>query len=544
MDVLTQHNDPQRTGANLAEEILNTSNVNTRSFGKLWTLYADGQIVAQPLYLSHLKTPKCPNPGGCNAIIFCTMHNTVYVYDADGKPTTRDNTLFWSRWLGEPRPSGTGIDMWHTNDPEWGILGTPVIDRARGVLYVVSWNALGNKTHPYYLHALDIGTGEDRIQPQEISGYIQVTLEGARRKTVVFHPELQKQRPALLLQDGVLYIGFGAANESKRNFHGWLFAYDAQTLKQKAVWCATPTGYKGGIWQSGQGPASAQEGNIYLATGDGTFDANEGGLNFGDSLVRFRLEGDQIVVKDYFTPCNQAFLSRNDLDLGSTGPLLIPGTGLLLGGGKQGRLYLVDALDMGKYAVSSNARRPDCVNSHVQQEVQTTGGHIHGSPVFWQGPDASRVYVWGEMDALKSFVIQERRLQSPPTRSNYVITCDKPNEMCMPGGMLSISSNGSRPGTGIVWAVVPLNGNANKRRGVEGMVLALDAQNASRELWRSEGPNDKLGMFAKFCPPTVAGGKVFVATFGDRAGDLRQDYRDIQYYLAVYGLRPYVITIP
>jgi outer membrane protein assembly factor BamB len=310
-------------------------------------------------------------------------------------------------------------------------------------------------------------------------------------------------------------------------------------LKQKALWCSTPAGRNGGIWQSGQGPAADAEGNIYVTIGDGTFAARDS--DYGDSFVKLRLEDGQLTVKDYFTPCNQAYLAKNDLDFGSSGPISIPGTSFLLGAGKQGRLYLLDSHEMGKYVASPGPRDSNCVNPNARDEVQVTaGGHLHGSPVFWQGPDAPRVYVWGEMDALKSYVVRQGKLQTPPAKSNYVIGCDPPQEMCMPGGMLSISSDQNKPGSGIVWAVVPSNGDASKRRGVAGMVLALDAENVSRELWRSERPDgkDQLGMFAKFCPPTVAGGKVFVATYGDRAGDPAQNYADVRYYLAVYGILP------
>lgn len=535
-DVLTEHNDNWRTGANDSETLLNASNVNAQRFGKVWNLYSDGQIVAQPLYVSHLKTPKCPE--GCNAVIFCSMHNTVYAYDADRKPQTQIDTLLWSRSLGKTRPSNAAIDMFHTNDPEWGILGTPVVDRDRGVLYVVSWNDAGGERYPYFLRALDLATGSDRIPPREIAGSVEASAGKSKPTGIDFRPEVQKQRAGLLLDHGILYIAFGAADEFHRGYHGWVFAYDATTFERKAVWCSTPAGAKGGIWQSGQGPAADATGNIYVTTGDGTFDAGDSGPDYGDSLVKLRLESDHLAIQDYFTPCNQAQLARNDLDLGSAGPAFVAGTRFVLGAGKQGRLYVLDSLSMGHYTASSNPKTLYCANPSVLDEVQaSSGGHLMGSPVSWKGPDAPRVYVWPEMDALKSYVIHNGKLQAPPAKSSYVIGCHRPEEMCIPGGMLSVSSDGAKAGTGIVWAIVPVNGNV-RRRGVPGMLLALDAPDVSKELWRSDRADhrDDLGMFAKFCPPTVAGGKVFVATYGDRAGDPKQNYRDIHYSLAVYGL--------
>jgi hypothetical protein len=171
----------------------------------------------------------------------------------------------------------------------------------------------------------------------------------------------------------------------------------------------------------------------------------------------------------------------------------------------------------------------------------TTYGHIHSSPVFWKGPDQSWTYVWGENDRLKAFAFAAGKFTAvdKPTKSVF-----QP-PMGMPGGMLSVSSNGTKAGTGVVWAVVPLNGDANMFRGVQGILLALDAQDVSKQLWSSElaGLRDHLGLFAKYVPPTVAGGKVFVATYGDQeplmsyAGNNRPA-RFPNYYLTVYGLLP------
>ena len=290
---------------------------------------------------------------------------------------------------------------------------------------------------------------------------------------------------------------------------------------------------------------------MYLITANGTFDANTGGQNYGDSFVKLRLENGAMVVQDYFTPCNEKFLSGIDLDLGSGGPVLIPGTTLLFGGGKQGIIYLVSRTNMGKFLPSPTA--PDCTNPNVVQEFQatdlhvhgagTTWGHIHGSPVFWKGPDHARAYVWGENDHLKAFQFAQGKFVGvdAPQKSTF-----RPVDG-MPGGMLSLSSNGTTAGSGILWAVVPLDGDANQARGVQGIVLALDAQNVSRQLWTSElsGARDRLGLFAKFAPPTIAGGKVFVPTYGDRetqrvyGGNTRPPQLPARYYVAVYGLLPH-----
>src|ERR1700682_1672196 len=151
-NVLTQHNDTRRSGANLQEKNLTVATVKQK-FGKLWTLFADGQIVAQPLYVSGLKVEGL---GTFNAVIVSTMHNTIYAYDADTKPTQpqSQDALIWAQWLGDPQPENFGFDSWNTNFPEWGIVSTPVIDAARTTMYVVSWNK--NNGGEFRLHAIDL----------------------------------------------------------------------------------------------------------------------------------------------------------------------------------------------------------------------------------------------------------------------------------------------------------------------------------------------------------------------------------------------------
>ncbi len=551
-DVLTQHNDNGRTGVNAAETVLTTANVKPDSFGRLWTLYVDGQVVAQPLYVSQLRVDTSTNPnaplvrGTFNAVVVATMHNTVYVYDADAENRLADGKTkpLWATWLGPPRPGGKDVDMWSTNDPEWGIMGTPVIDPQKSTVWVVAWHAEGG-TFTYRLHALNLKDGAER-QPSVLIGGAPPDPAKPCAYPGGYNPCHQKQRTALLLSQGVIYIAFGGDGN-----RGGVFAHDAASLQQVAFWPSTPTGNDGGIWQSGQGPAADGDGNVYLVTGNGTFDASTGGANYGDSFVKLRLENGALVVKDYFTPCNEKFLSGIDLDLGSGGPVLIPGTDLLLSGGKQGIVYLLSRTSMGKFVPSATA--PDCTNPNAVQEFQatdlhvhgagTTWGHIHGSPVVWTGPDQSRAYLWGENDTLKAYKLQQGRFVDldQPQKSTY-----RPPQG-MPGGMLAVSSNGTQAGTGIVWAVVPLDGDANMSRGVQGILLALDAQDVARQLWTSEqsGPRDRLGLFPKFNPPTVAGGKVFVATYGDKetarvyGGNTRPQQLPARYYVAVYGPLPH-----
>jgi len=551
-DVLTQHNNNARTGATLDETILNTNSVKSARFGKLWTLYTDGQVVAQPLYVSRLSIDTSGNPniprvtGTFNAVMIATMHNAVFVYDADKEnkgPNGRTVPL-WATWLGQPRAGSKEIDMWSTNDPEWGILSTPVISPDKSTLYVVAWHDEGQQGLQFRLHALNMQNGTAR-HPAVPIGPSSKDASRPCRSQSVFNPCVHKQRAALLLSNGVIYIAFGGDGN-----RGAMFAFDAATLTQRALWNSTPTGGDGGIWQSGQGPAADDDGNIYLMTGNGAFNADSGGKNFGNSFVKLKLDGQGMSVVDYFTPCNFKFLNDRDLDLGSGGPALLPtNPPRIVSGGKEGVLYVLSQTNMGKFVADPNA--PNCGNANAVQMVKAFGqhvfdgethwGNIHGSPVYWKGPDTGRIYVWGENSRLKSFPFDQGKIQEAGMKEGEF---RPPNGM--PGGMLALSANGNKAGSGIVWAVVPLDGDANRQRGVKGIVIAADAQDITRTLWTSEqfADRDRLGLFAKFSTPLVANGKVFVATYGD--DEPRKTYPPNShpnafpknYSVAVYGLLP------
>lgn len=486
-------------------------------------------------------------------MIFASMKGTVYAYMADQKPSTVSDTLVWARYLGEPQKSDKDFDKWATDDPWWGILGTPVIDRGSSSLYAVTWNDDGQ----YRLYNLDLNSGKIKQGPVIIQG----TVAGQKfAENRTGWKQLRKQRAALLLANGALYVAFGGDNPE--GSAGWLFVYDAATLALKTVWSPTPSGRNGGIWQGGQGPAADSAGNVYLQTGDGDFDV--GRKLYGNSLLKLRLGREDLNVADYFTPCNQAFLDRCDLDHGSSGPLLF--NEFVVDGSKAGMLYLMRADKLAKYRPAPSLPEtgvcssiPKCQDGPlIVQKWKAAKGHIHGSPVFWEGPFGnSWLYVMGEADHLKAFPFVNGKFEvSAVRRSTWVppkpgvASCGGPMKHWMPGGVISVSSNGSAPGTGIVWVLVPANGDANSYRGVKGMLLALNAEDVSQELWRSQGQNaalsdtnNSLGMLARFAPPTIANGKVFVGTAGDKeplkrwCDGVRPTQFPQNYGVVVYGVK-------
>jgi hypothetical protein len=521
VSVLTQHNDNARTGATLNETVLNVSNVTAARFGKLFSRLVDGQIYAQPLYVPHVAIP---NQGTHNVVYVATMNNSVYAFDADDPNAAAP---LWAVNLGPPVPYQ---DVSEVSDiqPVIGITSTPVIDASTKTLYCVA-KTKDNNAYFNRLHALEITTGQERTgSPVTISAAVPGTGDGSVGNLITFDPLRHLNRPGLLLLKGGVYLALGSHGDQPP-YHGWVFGYDAATLRRVSVFNTSPNGSKAAIWQSGQGLAADAKGNIYFLTGNGAFNLNTGGQDMGSSFVK--LSAPTLRLVDWFTPSNQDILNPGDHDLGSAGPLLLPGTNMLIGGGKQGVLYLLDRDNMGHFhAEGDQILQSFLATVYPQQQPADFNspqwnydiGHIHGSPVYWNSPTfGPLIYIWGEEAALKTFQQTGTGLfnPTPVAVGPYVAPPG------MPGAILSLSANGSTAGTGIVWAALPYSRDANPAT-VPGILRAFDAANAAVELWNSKqvAARDELGNFAKFTPPTIANGKVYVATFSNQ--------------LVVYGLNP------
>ena len=507
--VVTQHNDNGRSGQNLQETVLNTSNVNVNNFGKLFARTVDGQIYAQPLYLSNL-----PVQGAMRNVVFvATMHNSVYAFDADDPAAT---AALWQVNLGTSVPAQDVCPTCGYVDiiPEIGILGTPVIDPVSGTLYVVAKTKnTVNTSYHFALHALDVLTGAEKFTgPREITGQVAGTGAGSTNGTLSFEPLHHLNRPGLLLMNGIVYLAFGSLGDFPP-YHGWVFGYDAGNLQQVDIYNTSPNGSDGAIWQAGVGLMGDSLGNIYFMTGNGTFNANTSGSEYGDSFVKLSTSGGLSVV-DYFTPFNQATLDSADRDLGSGGPVALPGTNLMVGIGTDRVLRLVDTTNMGHFNATSN---------HDVQEFQaSTGGIFMGGPVYWNSPNNGPViYLWGPGDLLKSYKFTGSLFQTTPV-SQSTLTEVNGNSSTVP---LSLSANGSQAGSGIVWASAAYSQDPNHLT-VTGILRAFDATNLSVELWNSKqsAARDDVGNYAKFASPTIANGKVYLSTFSNQ--------------LLVYGLNP------
>jgi len=493
VSITTDRYDNSRSGQNLNETILTPANVNSKGFGKLFSYVVDGYVYAQALYVPNLTIS-----GNVHNVVFvATEHDSVYAFDADSNSGKNASPL-WHRTFINPAKGITTASSTQLNctdiQPEVGITSTPVIDPTTGTIYLVV-ATVENSKFVQRLHALNILTGAEQRPPTVIWAQAKGTGEGSVNGVITFTPSEQVQRAGLLLLNGALYITWASYCDNDP-WHGWLMAYNEATLKQIGSWNTTPNGSWGGIWQSGTGIAADSESNIYFATGNGTFDANVGGVDYGDSVVKLATPpvNKQFQVLDYFTPFDQASDFKNDGDVGSGGVLLLPDQGqsaphqhLLLQAGKQGSIFLIDGDNMGHYNNKSNHQ--------IVQDMQHAVGGLWSTPAWWN----NYVYFGGQRDYLKmySFDPTTGLLSTTPVSQS-------PTQFGFPGPTAAISANGTS--NGIVWAIEK-EGN----HPTSGTLHVYDATNLANEIYNTnQNPGDSLGNAVKFSVPTVANGKVYV----------------------------------
>jgi hypothetical protein len=517
-NVVTEHYDNARTGLNPNETILNTSNVNTTSFGKIFSQSVDGQIYAQPLYLANITIS---GKGTHNVIFVATENDSVYAFDADNNGGGNASPLWKVSLLDGAHGAASGATTVPQGDvsstdiqPVLGVTGTPVIDPSTNTMYLVS-KTKENGTYPQRLHALDITSGAEKFGgPAAISASVSGNGNGSSAGTLNFDTKWENNRAGLLLLNGFVYIAF-AAHGDNGPWHGWILAYNAATLAQKSVWCSSPNGIGAGIWMSGAGIAadtnnptgSSPGGRLFVATGNGTFDAKpsyNNSMDYGDSIVRLHLNNGVMTVSDDFTPLNQSTLNSRDLDLAAGGVLLLPDqsngghTHLLVQSGKEGRISLVDRDNMGGYnTTTDNIVQELPVNNSGQTNQTFQMGGLWGMPAFAN----NTVYFWGTTDMLKSFPLTNGTLSSTPSHTGA-------QRAVFPSPTPVITSNGNS--SPIVWTVQTdafgSNGSAYLR--------AHDATNITTTLYNSltNTARDTPGGAVKFVVPTVINGKVYVGT--------------------------------
>ena len=497
-DVLTWHNDNARTGQNLAERILTLQNVNPVTFGKLFIIHVDGKVVAEPLFA---KAIEMPGHGVRSVLFVVTEHDTAYAFDADS------GSLFWRAILLKPGESPSDTLNCSQEAPEIGITATPVIDlqRGHGTIYVVAMSRDGNGHYFQRLHALDLQTGREEFGgPKDITATFPGTGVESHDGAAVFNPRQYEERAALLLLNGTVYTSW-ASHCDANPYNGWIMAYDSRTLRQKAVLDLTPNGEKGSIWQSGAGPAADPEGNIYLLTGNGSFDTtlDRQGFpslgDFGNSFVKIWPGAAKLSVVDYFTPFNVLEENRADMDLGAGGAVVLPRmreaagkiVELVVSAAKDKNIYLLNRADMGEFHPG---------NRGVYQELPNAlkGSDYRGQPAYFDG----RLYCSSAGDFLYEFRFVSARLLPQPASHTT-------QKFAYPGVAPSVSADGLR--NAIVWAV---ENEPGKPFG-PAVLHAYDAADLSRELYSSNAAangRDSFGYGNKFITPVVADGKVYVGT--------------------------------
>jgi uncharacterized protein (TIGR03437 family) len=489
VNVLTYQYDNSRAGANLNETLLTPANVNQSQFGKLVSFALDGYVYGQPLYVGNVNIA---GKGTHNVVLVATEHDSVYAFDADSHAGANAAPL-WHVSFINPAAGVTTVPYADTGCdqivPELGITSTPVADPASGTVYVVAMtkeSAGGSATYVHRLHALDISSGaEHQGSPVAIQAVYPGTGEGG--STLVFAPRNYKQRPGLLLLNGVVYAAFSSHCDSG-TYHGWLMGYDAKTLAQVSVYNNTPNGNQGSFWEGGAAPAADANSNIYLVAGNGTFDYPSAGGDLGESYIKLA-STQGLTLVDYFAPFNFSALDDADLDVGSAGVALCGDEAgsashphLMVGAGKEGRIYVLDRDNLGKWQAGAD--------TEIVASLPGVIGGLFGNPAYFN----KTVYFGGSGDNLKAFSLVNATLgNSPSSQSSAAFG--------YPGSVPSISANGVS--NGIAWVLESSN-----------ILHAYDASNLGHELYNSSqnSSRDALDSYVKYSVPTIANGKAYVGT--------------------------------
>jgi hypothetical protein len=542
VSVLTYHYDGAGSGNNPGETTLTPTDVNSAGFGKLFSAGLDGATFAEPLYVSGVNITTAGSPVVHNVVYVATEHDSVYAFDADS------GALLWHDSLLDPIHGGvvttvpTSVLGVANLGPEEGITSTPVIDASRGWIYVVAetLEVVGGANHyVQQIHALDLGSGAERPGGSALiadtifdgTNYAYVsgpsvagTGNGSVNGVITYNALRQSQRTALAENNGTIYVA-SASQGDFLPFHGWILGYSASSLALTTAFNATPNGVYGGIWVGGGGLAFDAQGDMFVVVGNGTFDGLNGsdpnvdsggpgpitGLNaqgfpvngdYGDCVLKLAVDptttvahpginGYGLKVLDYFAPNNQTYLAFHDLDFGSQEVALLPASSgsaahpdLLEVAGKEGKVYLLDQNNLGKFGTTTDAA--------VQEIANGAPGGSYGTPAVFDGS----VYGISNFGHALRYVVSNATMTLSPQQS--------PDAFGLEGASPSISSNGATGG--IVWAVDQGTGT----------LRAYDATNLSSELYTSaQAPfkRDALpGTLAHFFTPTVADGKVYVAT--------------------------------
>jgi uncharacterized protein YjdB len=512
INIPTWHVDNNRSGLNQNETSLTPTNVAAGTFGKLFSYLVDGYAYAEPLLISNVTIKSAVH----NVLYVATEYDSVYAFDAD---TYGTGAPLWKTSLlqsGETPLTGASVL------PYQGVTSTPVIDTSSNTIYVVSAQKSSANGPSYRLNALDITTG----QPKQTAVTITASVSGTNSTAVngfVSLPAGCVQRAALLLANGTIYIGVGSCHS------GWLLSYDANTLAQTGVFNASPNidgegtyGGAGGVWMGSGGPVADSAGNVYISTGNGPYDTTQG--SYGDSILKF---SPSLALLDHFTPQDYEYMNCEDSDLAAGGLLMIPGSGQIIGGGKMGKLYLVNTNSLGgeqpndagaastvfvEQGLLSAYTSAPCVDNIPTQNSSHTASinsyEIFGTAAYFNGS----VYIG--VTPTSTTQVYVRRIAYSSSNGGTLSAQDYATpgiQQNTRGTTPFISANGTSDG--ILWMIdegQPIQSSAP----TSATLRAYDAGNLSSELYSSP-TSDQLGYGIKFTSPIVANGKVYISTGHD-----------------------------
>jgi hypothetical protein len=505
VDVLTYRNNVARTGVQSAETALTPANVSATNFGKQFTFTTDGNTYAQPLYVSNYTM----NDGKSHNVLYiANASGTVYAFDADN-----NNPEPGYLWSMSTVPSGESVIVANTDypcaspTPNAGIVGTPTIDRALGVIYVVGKSKLvSGTTTTYYqrIHAINLATGAEEMNGPTV---IAATYPGKSPYDSVngvetFNPKTQNQRAALLEANGSVWISWASYCDSN-DYHGWTIGYNATNLaEQTGVFNNTPNGNEGGIWMSAGGDSADNEGNVFTAAGNGSFDANNNGGDYSDTVQRLAIGSNVLTSGDWFAPTNEATLSEGDLDMGMGSPLLFddPDSGvaphLLATADKTGRIYLLNRYDLGGFNTGPDSTNGDLQDFTYGTQIYTSFGFFNGNLYVGAGAEGAGAFPFTPGTATTAGF-----LATTPSMTTPVTFEAKTGK----GGMQPmISANGTT--NGILWGEDLTNS----------VLYAFDASDLATELYSSKtnATRDAVPTPETFQVPIIANGHVYIAGQG------------------------------
>ena len=563
VNIPTWHVDNNRSGLNPYETTLTPANVAPQTFGKLFTYLVDGYAYAEPLLMSNVTI----NGSVHNVLYIATENDSVYAFDADsyGTGANAGKPLWQVSLLNSGETPLTGASV----QPVQGVTSTPVIDPSSNTIYVVSAQKSSANGPSYRLNALDITTGLPKQSAATITASVQGTNSTAVNGTVSL-PAGCVQRAALLLANSTIYIGVGSCHS------GWLLSYNAQTLAQTGVFNASPNmdgegtyGGAGGVWMGSGGPVADSAGNVYISTGNGPWNPSKG--SYGDSILKF---SPSLQLLDYFTPEDFGFMNCNDSDLAAGGLLMIPGSGQVVGGGKMGRIYLLNTAQMGhEQALDAGVVQrlfvEQGVSSSQPYSTSCTDSDSHGNPL----PNGKTWYVGGPSDTngdtsngVNSYeifgtsayfngsiylgvtptsttnptgVVRRFTYTSGSTSATGTLAAEESTSLNIAqqqpentrGTTPFISANGTS--NGILWAIDQGQPLQSPQATTNATLYAYDATNLSNELYGSDvNSGDQPGIGIKFSSPIVANGKVYISTGHDPVSATNP-----QGEIDVYGLK-------